>query len=93
MLNIPMDGKSEQSANMNVVEVRRSLNELRKLWRSNTIEMPFFASSHLQSSGLSALTFSFLFVQSHHRNRPSRAKADTLTPASDAKGSKPDGHQ
>lgn len=63
---------------MNVVDTRRHLNEMRKLWRSSGADTPFYCSTILDVASelpapISASEFSFRFVRSHHRQRPSRA--------------------
>ena len=58
-----------KESDMTVVEVRRNLSELRKLWRNNSPTDPFHSSMILKSSDLSASEFAFRFVRSHHRNR------------------------
>lgn len=62
---------------MNVVDVRRHLNEMRKLWRISSADAPFYASATLDVTSdlpapISASEFSFRFVKSHHRQRPPR---------------------
>ena len=71
-----------QPTNLSVVEVRRNLNEMRKLWRSHRPSAPFYASAPLPNSTLTGAEFAFLFVQSHHRQRSagsSSGAADEMT--------------
>ena len=57
---------------MNVVEVRRHLNQIRKLWRSNAPSSPFYTSALLSGTPQTASEFCFRFVKLHHRQRDSR---------------------
>ena len=72
-MDAPTPGQSEKSK-MNVIEVRRNLNEMRKLWRTSGPEAPFYSSHLFNDSQLSIAEFSFRFVQSHHRQRPARMR-------------------
>lgn len=59
----------ENKSDMSVVEVRRHLHEMRKMWRGNEPATPFYTSARLAESDLTVSEFAFLFVQSHHRQR------------------------
>ena len=51
---------------MSVADVRRHLNEIRKMWRGHSPHTPFYASAPLQTTPrvLSVSEFAFGFVQS-----------------------------
>lgn len=60
-------------SDLSVVDVRRHLNEMRKVWRGNRPAAPFYASTPLGDGSLTMSEFAFLFVQSHHRQRAPKA--------------------
>lgn len=60
---------------MTVVDTRRNLNEMRKMWRANTPSQPFCTSAKL-SDGRTVSEFAFAFVCSHHRSREGRRGPD-----------------
>ena len=67
------DKKSDNAGNLNVVQVRRYLNEMRQRWHASTPQKPFFANACLDSEpSLTLSEFAFRFVQSHHQQRDKR---------------------
>ena len=63
-----------QSDSMDVFEVRRRLNEMRRLWRESDPKTPFRSSAFLGTTQLTASQFSFQFVQAHHRQRDPKTR-------------------
>lgn len=63
---------STSKSDTKVIEVRRHLNEIRKLWRQNAPITPFYAAATISETKLTASEFAFYFVRSHHQQRGSK---------------------
>ncbi len=58
----------QESTQEGVTDVRRKLHEIRRLWKENTPQQPFYTSRPFADRSTLA-AFAFHFVSSHHKPR------------------------
>lgn len=58
---------------ISVAEVRRGLDNMRRLWKTRSDSQPFFLSEML-FNGMNVQEFAFQFVMGHHHKRHNKSK-------------------
>mgnify|MGYP004217246065 CR=1 FL=1 len=78
MIDSTQETPSFEITSLNVAEVRKALNYIRKAWENNDVATPLLPSSEIVP-GLTISRFCFHFVLGHHTKRHNKVYKKDLT--------------